>query len=145
MHRLPRFKHHKVCDIHDVIDGTDACLAQAHPDPFRGRPDFNVRHRRRDITRAQVGRLDVYADHFLRFRFVLPVFHFRQAERRLVGRRRLARRTDDRKAVGPVCADFKINYRSGKVQQLTDIHSHLRLARKDHDAVYARARVILFL
>ena len=111
VHRLSRFEHDKVCDIHDIVDRTYARFAQAQLDPLGGRFDLNVRYCRRNVARTQVRRLDLDTDQFLCFGFVFFVFHFRQAERHLVGGGRLARRADHRKAVGPVRADFKINDR----------------------------------
>ena len=59
VHRVAGFQHHIVCDIDNIVDGTNAGGVQRLAHPHRRRADFHVANDARAVARAERGILHV--------------------------------------------------------------------------------------
>ena len=64
VHGLAVFQHHVVGDVHDVVDGADAGVAQPFPHPCGGGLDLHVLHHPGGVPGAEVAVLNVDVHQF---------------------------------------------------------------------------------
>ena len=142
VHRLTVFQHDIVCDVHDVVNGADAHRAKALAHPLGGGGNLHVAHHARRVARHEVRRRGFHAQKV--FKLALrAAAHLRnmQAQLRIKGRRRLARKTDDGEAVRAVRRDLKLDdvvvEPDGGADILADGESgELRIVGQNPDAVF---------
>ena len=110
MHRLAVFDHHVVRDVHDVVDGADARRAQALAHPLGAGGDLHIAHHAGRIPQAQIVRLHIHVQKLRQAAFAAALHdRLMVAHGHVERRRRLARKTEQRVAVGAVVRDLKFH------------------------------------
>jgi hypothetical protein len=105
--RLAHLHHHVVREIDQVVDRTEAHELEPVPQPGRGRADLHVQDPGAEPP-AQVGGLDVDAEHLARRRSRLPDRRVRRPQREPVERGHLAGHPEHVHAVDAVRGDVEL-------------------------------------
>ncbi|MPM46229.1 hypothetical protein SDC9_92927 [bioreactor metagenome] len=135
MHGLAVFQHHIVGDIHDVVDGAHAGVAQTLPEPGGGGGDFYVFHHAGGVAGTEVGIFDLHIKQ-IGNRTARALYLGRmQAERGVEGDRRLPGQADDREAVGAVRGDFEFHHMVVQTKDGFNAVAGFAVLPEDKDAV----------
>ena len=146
MHRLAILHHDKVRDVDQIVDRADTEVRKASLHPARGRRDFDVRADRRDISRAEILRLNIDSDAvFCVFRAFMFYRNLRRAERLVKGYCRFPRDAEHAVAVHAVRSNFILEICIVKSQCLDCIASKRQvfrlILRENIDAVIGRSGI----
>ena len=142
VHRLTVLEHYVVGYVDDVIDRTNTCRAESHPEPKRRGLDLYVLYDLCGIAVAEVG--VAYLDRKIIFDLISVAKLLDGGGGDIQGLieadRGLASKTDDRKTVGAVGGYLELNDGIVKQERFLDVHADLvlKVLSENEDAVLDR-------
>ena len=146
VHGLAVLQHHIVCDIHNVVDGPHARVADALAHPIRGRSNFNILYHSGRIAGAECRLLDdnfgVVVDISAGQRLNLGLVELQLLAE---GDGRLSGKADGAEAVGPVGGYLEVHNMIVPAQKGGHIGAGGAVLMHDKDAVGNAVRELLLL
>ena len=106
VHWLAVLFHNIVCDINQIVDGTDSLRSQSLTHPFRGRTDLQICNNSGCITWAQIRCLYIYRNIIIYIAAAALYFDLRLMEFLVKGCSSLSRHTDHRETIHTVRCDL---------------------------------------
>ena len=136
VHGLAVLQHHVVGDVHDVVDGPDAGVAQPLAHPGGGGLDPDVLHEAGGVAGAEVGVLDVDVHGVCDGAAAAPDLGGVELQGLAEGGAGLPGKADDAEAVGAVGGDLKLHHVVVETQDGGDVVAGLgAVLVEDEDAV----------
>ena len=146
VHGLAVLQHHVVGDVHDVVDGPDAGVAQPFPHPGGGGLDPDVLHEAGGVAGAEVGVLDVDVHGVRDGAAAAADLGGVELQGLAEGGAGLPGKADDAEAVGPVGGDLKLHHVVVEAQDGGDVVAGLGpVLVEDEDAVRDAVRELRLL
>ena len=146
VHGLAVLQHHVVGDVHDVVDGPDAGVAQPFPHPGGGGLDPDVLHEAGGVAGAEVGVLDVDVHRVRDGAAAAADLGGVELQGLAEGGAGLPGKADDAEAVGPVGGDLKLHHVVVEAQDGGDVVAGLGpVLVEDEDAVRDAVRELRLL
>ncbi len=138
VHRLAVFQHHKVGDVHNVVNGPHPAGPQPLPHPPGGGGNFYVLHHPGHIPGAEGAVLYLHPQVIVDIPAAALYHRGRGLHRQAEGGGSLPGQAQDREAVGAVGGDFKLHRGVVKADGGLDIFAQNAVAilPQDEDAVF---------